>query len=91
MANIDTNYGNSFGYQDLIGEKGSGGMGDRIAAAYQQVDDALKQIKTAGSAGNPADLVDLQMKMNSLTQVLSTTTQMVNTLKTSVEGILRNL
>lgn len=91
MANIDTNYGNSFGYSDLIGKKGEGGMGDRISAAFDQVNDAMKKVQQAGSSGNPADLIDLQMKMNALTQILSTTTQMVNTLKTACESVNRNM
>jgi hypothetical protein len=91
MAEINTNYGNSFGYQDLIGEKGAGGMGDRISGAYADVQDAMAKIKEAKNSGDPALLLDVQMKMNALTQILSTTTQMVNTLKTAVEGINRNI
>ena len=91
MAEINTNYGNSFGYQDLIGEKGKGGIGDRISGAYADVQAAMDKIKTATNSGDPALLMDLQMKMNALTQILSTSTQMVNALKTACEGSNRNI
>lgn len=83
--------GNSFGYEDMIGTKGSGGMGDRISGAYQDVQDAMTAIKNAKNSGDPALLMDLQMKMNALTQILSTTTQMINSLKQSIDGINRNI
>jgi hypothetical protein len=88
-ANISD--GNSFGYQDLIGKKGEGGMGDRISGAYQDVMDAKDKLENAKNSGDPALLMDLQMKMNALTQMLSTTTQMINSLKQSCEGINRNI
>lgn len=91
--NIDTSLTNSgsFGYQDLIGKKGEGGMGDRISGAYSDVQAAMDKIKTAANSGDPALLLDLQMKMNALTQILSTTTQMINSLKQACDGVNRNL
>jgi hypothetical protein len=91
--NIDTSLSNagSFGYQELIGKKGEGGLGDRIAGAYQDVQDAMAKIKDAKNSGDPALLMDLQMKMNALTQILSTTTQSLNALKSSCEGANRNI
>lgn len=87
MAEINTDYGSSFGYQDLIGEKGAGGMGDRISGAYTDVQDAMAKIKDPANSGDPALLMDLQMKMNALTQILSTTTQMINAMKQACESI----
>lgn len=91
MAEINSNYGNSFGYQDLIGEKGAGGMGDRISGAYADVQAAMDAVKKAANSGDPALLMDLQMKMNALTQILSTSTQLVNALKTACESANRNM
>jgi hypothetical protein len=88
---VDMSGGESFGYEDLIGKKGGGGMGDRISGAYQDVKDAMEAIKKAGKSGDPAALMDLQLKMNALTQVLSTTTQMINSMKQACEGVNRNL
>jgi hypothetical protein len=88
-ANISD--GHSFGYQELIGKKAEGGMGDRISGAYQDVQDAMTELKKAKNSGDPALLMDLQLKMNSLMQAISTTTQMINGLKQSVDGINRNI
>ncbi len=83
--------GQSFGYEDLIGKTGDGGLGDRLSGAYQDVKDAMEAIKNAKNSGDPAKLMDLQIKMNALTQILSTTTQAVNSLKQACEGVNRNI
>jgi hypothetical protein len=66
-------------------------MGDRISGAYQDVQDAMTELKQAKNSGDPALLMDLQLKMNSLMQAISTTTQMINSLKQAVDGINRNI
>lgn len=91
--NINTSLENntSLSYQDLIGRQGQGGLGDRISGAYQDVQDALEAIKTGANAGDPGLLMDLQMKMNALTQSLSSTTQIINSLKSACQQINQNI
>jgi hypothetical protein len=97
MPNVDNNKmdlssltQNSFGYQDLIGTKDKPGLGDKISAANQQVQDAIAKLD-ASKAGSPTELLQLQLLMNNLSQVLTMTTQMVNSLKQSIDKINQNI
>ena len=90
MANINPNIRGDIGYQQLFTDSGSGQSGaDAISQAYQSVQNALAAVKE--NQGDPSKLMELQMQMNSLQQLMSTFTQMIQGLKTSTEGINRNI
>lgn len=66
-----------------------GNLNDTISDRFQDVQDALAKVKA--KPGDPAALMELQVAMNALQQVMSTTTQLINSLKTMTEGINRNI
>jgi hypothetical protein len=81
---------NSFGYQDLIGTKDKPGMGDKISSANKQVEDLMATLD-ATKTGSPVELLKLQALMNNLSQVLTMTTQMMNSLKQAIDKINQNI
>ena len=92
MAEINATSGTKKGYDALVnGEDGKGGIGKTIAQAYQGVEDAMAKLNDADKAGDPALLINLQMAMNTMTQVMSMSTQLVNALKQSCDSAARNL
>lgn len=91
MAEINASSGKSIGYGDFIGTEGSGGMGDAIKNAYEALDKARKAAQDAGNAGDPVTLLEMQMAMNTLSQIMSMSTQMINSMKTMCESTLRNI
>jgi len=90
MSTVNPNIQGDIGYQQLFTDSGSGQSGaDAISQAYQSVQNALAAVKD--HSGDPSKLMDLQMQMNQLQQLMSTFTQLINGLKTSTEGINRNI
>jgi hypothetical protein len=82
---------NSIGYKELFLDKNDKGqsLNDSISQRFDDVNKALDKAKN--SNGNPAALMELQVAMNSLQQLMSTTTQLINGLKSMTEGINRNI
>ena len=83
--------GNSIGYKELFLDTNEGGksLNDTISDRFNDVNTALAKVKA--NPGDPAALMELQVAMNALQQLMSTTTQLVNSLKTMTEGINRNI
>lgn len=83
--------GNSIGYDDLFNKRADGGksLNDSISDAFSDVQKALDDVKK--NPGDPAKMMQLQVAMNALQQVMSSTTQLVNALKTMSEGTIRNI
>jgi hypothetical protein len=83
--------GNSIGYKELFLDKNEGGksLNDTISDRFNDVNAALEKVKA--NPGDPAALMELQVAMNALQQLMSTTTQLINSLKTMTEGINRNI
>jgi|GEM_PF-2262596 len=83
--------GNSIGYNELFNQKANTGrtLNETISDRFQDVNKALAEVQK--SPGDPAKLMALQVAMNALQQVMSTTTQLINSLKTMTEGINRNI
>ena len=83
--------GNSIGYKELFLDKTEGGksLNETISDRFDDVNKALKDVQA--NPGDPAKLMTLQMAMNALQQVMSTTTQLINSLKSMTEGINRNI
>jgi type III secretion apparatus needle protein len=83
--------GNSIGYKELFLDKSEGGksLNEAISDRFDDVNKALKDVQA--NPGDPAKLMTLQMAMNALQQVMSTTTQLINSLKSMTEGINRNI
>lgn len=83
--------GNSIGYKELFLDKNEGGksLNDTISDRFNDVNSALEKVKA--NPGDPAALMELQVAMNALQQLMSTTTQLINSLKTMTEGINRNI
>ena len=91
MADISTNIHNSIGYNDLFNDTGSGKSGSQaISDAYGDVQSALAEVKES-KGGYPSKLMELQVQMNTLQQLLSSFTQLINGLKQSTDGINRNI
>ena len=90
MSTVNPNIQGDIGYQQLFTDSGSGQSGsDAISEAYSKVQSALAEVKA--NPGDPSKLMELQMQMNTLQQLMSTFTQLINGLKTSTEGINRNI
>ncbi len=91
MATAGIGGGNSMGYKELFLDKDKAGksLNDAISDRFNDVNTALKAVKD--NPGDPAKLMELQVAMNALQQVMSTTTQLINSLKTMTEGINRNI
>ena len=90
MADISTNIQKSIGYNDLFNDTGSGQSGAQaISDAYSKVQNALDEVKH--NQGDPSKLMELQVQMNTLQQLLSSFTQLINGLKQSTDGINRNI
>jgi t-SNARE complex subunit (syntaxin) len=90
MANVNPNIRGDIGYKELFTDSGSGQSGsDAISAAYSSVQSALAEVKA--NPGDPSKLMELQMQMNTLQQLMSTFSQMIQGLKSSTEGINRNI
>ena len=90
MANVNPNIRGDIGYKELFDSSGSGESGaDAISNAYSSVQTALEAVKA--NPGDPSKLMELQMQMNTLQQLMSTFSQMINGLKSSTEGINRNI
>jgi hypothetical protein len=83
--------GNSIGYKELFLDKGTGGksLNESISDKFSDVTKALEAVKA--EPGNPAKLMELNVAMNTLQQVMSSTTQLINSLKSMTEGINRNI
>jgi type III secretion apparatus needle protein len=83
--------GNSMGYKELFLDKTEGGksLNEIISDRFKDVNTALKAVQD--NPGDPGMLMQLQVAMNSLQQIMSTTTQLINSLKTMTEGINRNI
>ena len=84
--------GNSIGYNELFNQKATDTgrtLNETISDRFQDVNKALAEVQK--SPGDPGKLMALQVAMNSLQQVMSTTTQLINSLKTMTEGINRNI
>ena len=83
--------GSSIGYKELFLDKNEGGksLNDTISDRFSEVNKALEKVKA--KPGDPAALMELQVAMNALQQLMSTTTQLINSLKTMTEGINRNI
>lgn len=83
--------GNGIGYKELFLDKNEGGqsLNDTISDRFTQVKAALKEVKD--NPGDPSKLMELQVAMNSLQQIMSSTTQLINSLKSMTEGINRNI
>jgi hypothetical protein len=86
--------GKGMGYDDLFNDKDttikdSKSLNDIISDRFKDVQDALDKVKA--KPGDPAALMELQVAMNNLQQIMSTTTQLINSLKTMTEGINRNI
>lgn len=83
--------GNSIGYKELFLDKNEGGqsLNETIAERFSQMQKQLKEVQD--DPGNAAKLMTLQVSMNSLQQVMSTTTQLINSMKSMTEGINRNI
>ena len=79
------------GYKELFLDKTKDGksLNEIISDRFEDVNKALKEVQD--NPGDPAKLMELQMAMNALQQVMSTTTQLINSLKTMTEGINRNI
>ncbi|MFM8983296.1 MAG: hypothetical protein ACKOLA_10400 [Spartobacteria bacterium] len=82
---------NSFGYKELFLDAPEGGksLNDAIAQSFKDVQEKLKEVQN--DPGNSAKMMTLQVAMNALQQVISMTTQSVNSLKTQTEGAIRNI
>ena len=91
MANTVIGGGNSMGYRELFLDKEKDGksLNDTISDRFNAVNDALEKVKA--KPGDPAAMMELQVAMNALQQVMSSTTQLINSLKTMSEGITRNI
>lgn len=91
MATTGIGGGNSMGYKELFLDKTEGGksLNETIADRFKEVNDRMKEAQA--SPGDPAKLMAVQLAMNSLQQVMSTTTQLINSLKTMTEGVNRNI
>ena len=83
--------GNGIGYKELFLDKNEGGtsLNETISDRFKDVNAALKEVKD--SPGDPSKLMELQVAMNSLQQIMSSTTQLINSLKSMTEGINRNI
>jgi hypothetical protein len=83
--------GNSIGYKELFLDKQEGGksLNETISDRFNDMNAALKDVQS--SPGDPAKLMKLQVAMNSLQQLMSTTTQLINSMKSMTEGINRNI
>jgi hypothetical protein len=83
--------GNSIGYEQLFNKTQDGGssLNTIISDRFKDVSAQLAEVQK--SPGDPAKLMALQVSMNALQQVMSTTTQLVNSLKTMTEGVNRNI
>ncbi len=82
--------GNGIGYQKLFNDDGSGkSLNTIISERFKDVQDCLAKVQA--DPGNPAALMQLQVAMNSLQQIMSSTTQLINSLKSMTEGINRNI
>jgi hypothetical protein len=83
--------GNGIGYKELFLDKNEGGksLNDTISDRFTDVNAALKEVKD--NPGDPSKLMQLQVAMNSLQQIMSSTTQLINSLKSMTEGINRNI
>ena len=84
--------GNSIGYNELFNQKATDTgrtLNETISDRFQDVNKALAEVQK--SPGDPGKLMALQVSMNALQQVMSTTTQLINSLKTMTEGINRNI
>ncbi len=79
------------GYKELFLDKTKDGksLNEIISDRFEDVNKALKEVQD--NPGDPAKLMALQMAMNALQQIMSTTTQLINSLKTMTEGINRNI
>lgn len=79
------------GYKELFLDKAEGGksLNDTISDRFNDVNKALEKVKA--KPGDPAAMMELQVAMNALQQVMSSTTQLINSLKTMSEGITRNI
>jgi hypothetical protein len=91
MATTGIGGGNSMGYKELFLKTDDTGksLNDAISDRFTDVNTALQAVKN--NPGDPAKLMELQVAMNALQQVMSTTTQLINSLKTMTEGINRNI
>jgi len=84
--------GNSIGYDQLFNQKTEETgrtLNETISDRFKDVNSALADVQK--NPGDPGKLMALQVAMNALQQVMSTTTQLINSLKTMTEGINRNI
>ena len=83
--------GNSFGYKELFLDKDAQGksLNDTISDRFKEVTDAKNAMQA--NPQDPAKLMALQLAMNNLQQILSSTTQLMNSMKGMNEGINRNI
>lgn len=83
--------GNSIGYKELFLDKNEGGksLNEAISERFDEMQKQLKAVQA--DPGNAAKLMTLQVSMNSLQQIMSTTTQLINSMKSMTEGINRNI
>ncbi len=69
--------------------EGGKSLNDTIAKSFEDVQKKLLEVQN--DPGNSAKMMTLQVAMNALQQVISMTTQSVNSLKTQTEGAVRNI
>ena len=84
--------GNSIGYNEIFNQKATDTgrtRNETISDRFIDVNKKLEEVQN--SPGDPGKLMALQVSMNALQQVRSTTTQLINSLKTMTEGINRNI
>lgn len=81
----------SLGFSKLFLDAPEGGtsLNDAIARSFKDVQDKLKEVQD--DPGNSAKMMTLQVAMNALQQVISMSTQAVNSLKTQTEATIRNI
>jgi gas vesicle protein len=82
---------NSFGYKELFLDKDKTGksLNETISDRFKEVNDRMKEAQA--DPGNPGKLMLVNMAMNSLQQTMSTTSQLINSMKSMTEGINRNI
>ena len=85
--------GNSIGYKELFLDKSENGMSlnDNISQSFKDLQRDLAAVQDPANAGDPAKLMQLQVSMNKLQQLMSSTTQLINGLKNMADGINRNI
>jgi paraquat-inducible protein B len=83
--------GNSIGYKELFLDKQEGGksLNETISDRFNDLNKAMKEAQS--NPGDPAKLMVVNLAMNSLQQTMSTTSQLINSMKSMTEGINRNI